>query len=47
MSNEEMCFDCGQLIEENAVVWADPVTGRATTKEEGKPFHPGCVPDEE
>jgi len=44
---EYRCFECGLWIDQDDVVWIDPKTGRATTGDEGKPFHIDCAPEEE
>jgi hypothetical protein len=41
-----ICWDCKTEIEKNDEVWIDPVTTKATTSDEGKPYHVMCAPNE-
>lgn len=40
------CNLCGNVVIEEERVWVDPITGRATTGDKGRPFHVECAPEE-
>ena len=42
---KEKCFECGTKLNEDDVVWVNPVTTKATMT--GNPYCVGCAPEEE
>jgi hypothetical protein len=40
------CRACGRVVDVEDAVWIDPSTTKATTGDNGAPYHVECAPEE-